>query len=147
MAVAGHEAFADDFAFSVPRGAHLVPSNPKLHFSSVLVKHLATRTLHVDDTILYVRPPALLRPFFGREVTRLHPTLAKVLEARPGAADEFGAWTEELLALCADVSNLCAAHGGSLTAERNDGPSVRERVERAVREADGIVKAHRAKHG
>lgn len=132
-------AFADDFEFSVPRGVAFVPSDPSLHFSSVLAFHRASKTLHVDDTLLYMRPP-LLYPLFGVDVTRLHPTLGKVLEKTDDAVDQFRAWTQELLALVKDAENLCAAHSAALLAKENRGASIAARVEAAVKKAEGVLR-------
>jgi len=46
-----HARYADDLAFTVPRGVELIPADENVHFSSVLVTHAASRTLHVDDTL------------------------------------------------------------------------------------------------
>ncbi len=140
-----HSAFADDLAFSVPRGVDFVSSDPNLHFSSVLALHRASKTLHVDDTLIYMRVPLLFR-LFGLDVTRLHPTLAKVLEPRPDAVSEFRAWTRELQDLVADADNLCAAHSAVVLARNNKGPTVPARVAAAVARAEGIVAAHERKH-
>src|SRR5262249_32159573 len=52
-----HTLFASDLDFSVPRGVDFVSADEKVHFSSVLVRHRATRTIHVDDTLMYLRMP------------------------------------------------------------------------------------------
>jgi hypothetical protein len=140
-----HRAFADDLEFSVPRGVDFVSRDPNLHFASVLAVHRASKTLHVDDTLIYMRLPLLFR-LFGVDVTRLHPTLAKVLEPRPDAVSEFRAWTRELLELVEGVDNLCAAHSATLLARKNKGDSVRARVGAAVEKAEGVLAAHARKH-
>jgi len=80
------QRYADDFAFSVPRGVVLVSDDESVHFSSVLMLHRASGTLHVDDTFVYLRKgfPLNLLPFTGR--LGFHPTLAKALEPRVAAA-------------------------------------------------------------
>jgi hypothetical protein len=141
-----HEAFRDDLAFSVPRGVDFIPKNEKLHFSSVLAFHHASKTLHVDDTLLYMRLPypfRLLKP----DVTRLHPTLAAVLERRAGAVADFRAWARELVERTRDLRNLCAAHSTTLLARRNEGASIGTRVEAAVRNVEGKLAAHERKYG
>lgn len=138
-----HALFADDLDFSVPRGVTLIPDNEKLHFASVLAFHPASRTLHVDDTLLYMKLPKLLR-MFKRDVLRFHPTLSKVLEPRPGAADDFRAWGQELVERCKSVDALCAAHSAVL---RDPSPSLAERVQLALENVEPTLRAHRAKHG
>lgn len=43
--------FADDFEFSIPAGVDFISRNEKVHFSSVIAYHTASRTVHVDDTL------------------------------------------------------------------------------------------------
>lgn len=135
--------FADDLEFSVPRGVTFIPENEKLHFASVLAFHPASRTLHVDDTILYMKLPKLLR-VFKRDVLRFHPTLSKVLEPRAGAADEFRAWAEELVERCREVDHLCAAHS---TVLRTSEPPLAQRVRAALDNVESTLRSHRASHG
>ena len=139
------ELFREDFTFSVPRGVDFIPKDEKLHFASVLAFHSASKTLHVDDTLLYMRVPWPFR-LFKPDVTRLHPTLAKVLEHRAGAAEDFRAWARELVELTRGVENLCAAHSSVLLASKNEGASIVARVEAAVKNVEGILEAHRRTH-
>lgn len=138
-----HALFADDLTFSVPRGVELIPANESLHFSSVLAFHPASRTLHVDDTVTYVRLPKLLRAL-KPDVMSLHPTLAQVLERRAGAASEFRQWGLDLVKQCAGVDHLCAAHGAVLSSESGE---VARRVEQAIAKVDGKLKTHERKYG
>lgn len=133
--------FADDFELSVPRGVDFIPTDESLHFSSVLAFHPASKTLHVDDTILYLKLPWLLRPF-KRDVFRLHPTLPKVLERRADATKDFRAWAKETGERLQRIENLCAAHMAPLLARDNPGPSIAARFEHAVGSVDGKLRAH-----
>lgn len=139
-----HARFADDLAFTVPRGVDFVPANENLHFASVLALHRATRVLHVDDTLLYVRLPGLLRRW-KPDVVRLHPTLRRVLEPRPGAAADFRAWCDELRALARQADTLCAAHSGVLPPGR--GAPLAERVDAAIDAVASVVDRHEKRHG
>lgn len=134
-----HAAFAADLDFTVPRGVDFVPANENLHFSSVLVRHRASRTLHVDDTLSYWN-----LPLFGG--LSFHPTLARVLQPRPGAAAEFRAWCAELVALCEGVDHLCTAHGRSLYVPP-PGTTVADQVRAAVGRVEKTVAAHEARWG
>lgn len=136
-----HALFAEDLSFSVPRGVELIPSNESLHFSSVLAFHPASRSLHVDDTLTYVRLPKPLRAL-KPDVLSLHPTLGRVLEKRAGAASDFRAWGRELVKRCADVDHLCAAHGAVLSSG-----DIAARVEHAIAKVDKKLKAHERKYG
>ncbi len=140
-----HEHFAADLDFAVPRGVDLVTPDPNVHFGSVLAIHRATQTLHVDDTLVYARLPGPLR-VFGRDVTRFHPGLGRALRREPGAAEAFRGWARELITRAATLQNLCAAHSSTLLARSNEGAPIAERVEGALRRAEGTLRAHEQKH-
>jgi hypothetical protein len=140
------QELGEDLEFSVPRGVELVPADPNLHFGSVLAFHRATKTLHVDDTLTYLRMPWPVR-VFKRDSLSFHPTLAKVLEQRPGAVADFRRWASELVERTKGVDNLCAAHMGNLLARHNEGASISERVQRALEAIEGKLSAHERKFG
>jgi hypothetical protein len=132
-------ALFPELAFTVPPGVDFVPSDPKLHFASVLAFHPASRTLHVDDTLMHVPVP-----LFGGVV--FHPTLSKVLQHRAGAVAEFRAWANALVERCGTVEHLCTAHARALARtppEGNFGPAVR----RALGKVEGKLRAHEQRFG
>jgi hypothetical protein len=140
-----HEQFADDFEFSVPRGVDFISADENVHFSSVLVLHRASRTIHVDDTFMYIRLPMLIRWFGLTDALSFHPTLAKALEKRAGAARDFREWADELIESWRDVENLCAAHTGALLARDNRGESIHSRLLRALDKAGNTLESHEKK--
>lgn len=137
---------ACDLEFSVPRGVDFIPSDQNLHFASVLAFHAASKTLHVDDTLVYMRMPWVLRPV-KRDSLGFHPTLAKVLQRRAGAVADFRSWGNELVERTKGVENLCAAHLGNLLGRDNAGASISERVQRALDALEGKLTAHEHKFG
>jgi hypothetical protein len=141
-----HALFADDFDFMVPRGVDFIPSNERLHFSSVLVLHRASKTLHVDDTLNYVRFPAPIR-FVKKDSLEFHPSLSGVLEKRAGAARDFRAWMADLVLRSRGVENVCAAHTSALLARFRAGPSIAERIERAASAVEKKLAAHELRFG
>jgi hypothetical protein len=142
-----HEEFAADFEFSVPRGVDFISADEKVHFSSVLALHRASRTIHSDDTLMYIRMPALLRLFGLGDAVSFHPTLGRALERRPGAARDFRAWAEELIGRWRGAENLCAAHTAALLAGENRGASIHERLRAALNAVDRTLQAHERKYG
>lgn len=138
------ERFGADFAFSVPAGVPLICSDESVHFSSILALHRASGTIHVDDTFMYLDKgfPLSLLPITGR--LGFHPTLAKALEKRAGAADEFREWAIALGADWANARRIAAAHDGvmELTARRFP-----ELVGEALGRVRPMLDAHRAKYG
>jgi hypothetical protein len=123
-----HRMFEEDFEFSVPRGVDFISANDNVHFSSVLVLHRASRTIHVDDTLMYSRLPLPMRMLGYPDILYFHPTLWQALEKRRGAGRDFRDWAEELAERWRDAENMCAAHTAVLTAEGNRGGSIHDRI-------------------
>ncbi len=142
-----HELFSEDFDFSVPRGVDFISANEHVHFSSVLVLHRASGTIHSDDTLMYLRLPLLLRMVGLGDQVGFHPTLAKALERRAGAAQDFRQWAAELINNWRDAENLCAAHTGALLAADNRGAPIHARLQRALDKAESTLAAHERKYG
>ena len=142
-----HEKFADDFEFSVPRGVDFISANEDVHFSSVLVLHRASRTIHVDDTLMYIRLPMLMRWFGLTDPVSFHLMLAKALEKRAGAAQDFRQWAEELTERWRDAENLCTAHTAALLASDKQGESIHTRLVKALDKAGNTLKSHERKYG
>jgi len=142
-----HEQFAKDFEFSVPRGVDFISADENVHFSSVLLLHRASGTIHSDDTLMYVQLPMLMRLFGLGDAVGFHPTLAKALEKRPGAARVFQEWATALIENWADAENLCAAHTSALLGRENRGPSIHDRLLKALDKVGGTLKNHERKYG
>jgi hypothetical protein len=140
------DAMQNDLILTVPRGIELIPANENLHCSSVLAIHPRSRTLHVDDTFTYTRLPKLLR-FIKEDFVMVHPTFGKVLEPRAGAAEDFRAWGRELLALSANLENLCAAHSHALLHRDNRGAPVVTRLSSALASVEGKLTKHERRFG
>ncbi len=138
--------FADDFEFSVPAGVDFIPSNEHLHFSSVLAYHKASKTMHVDDTLMYLQLPGLLGKIKKAEVT-FHMTLGKTLERRPLAAEEFRGWARQLAEQWGDAENLCAAHSAALLGRDNRSESIGNRILNALRKVEKTLQSHEKKFG
>ncbi len=123
-----HTMFARDFEFSVPRGVDFISANENVHFSSVLVLHRASQTIHVDDTLMYSRLPLPMRMLGFPDILLFHPTLWLALEKRKGAGRDFRDWAENLAERWRDAANMCAAHTAVLTAAGNRGASIHDRI-------------------
>ena len=142
-----HRKYARDFRFTVPDGVDFISSNENVHFSSVLALHRPSGTLHVDDTLMYIRLPRLLGLVGLRDRVGFHPTLAMALEKREGAAAEFREWAEEFAEAWGDAENLCAAHSGTLLATTNRGASIPERVRKALGRCELVLGRHERRYG
>jgi hypothetical protein len=142
-----HERYGEDFDFSVPRGVDFISANEKVHFSSVLALHRASATIHSDDTLMYIRMPAVMRLFGMSDAVGFHPTLVKALEKRAGAVRDFREWAEELIENWGGAKNLCTAHTAVLLDGENRGPAIQDRLRKALEKVDHTLQAHERKYG
>lgn len=142
--VALAERFGADFDFSVPQGVPLVCDDESVHFSSVLALHRKSGTIHVDDTFNYLEKgfPLSLLPITGR--LGFHPTLAKALEKRAGAADAFRDWAIDLGSRWVDARRVAAAHNAVLELAPGSFP---ELVGDALGRVKPVLDKHRAAYG
>ena len=142
---ATHALFAEDLELSVPRGVDFISPDERVHLSSVLALHRASRTLHVDDTFMYIRLPWPIRLLEPVGLVRIHPTLPRALERRAGAARDFRRWVEAFSERCRDIEHLCAAHTAVLTAPR--GTSIPALLRKALDKAEKTLRAHELRYG
>ena len=134
-----NELFPTDLSFSVPRGVELIPANENLHFASVLAFHHTSKTLHVDDTLVWSALPLV-------KGLRFHPTLKRVLERRAGAVGEFRSWAKDLVERCHGVRHLCTAHMKPLPPQASEGKPVSALVAGAVARAQSVLEKHEARY-
>lgn len=140
------DLFADDFEFSVPAGVDFISSNEHLHFSSVLAYHKASKTIHSDDTLMYMQLPGLLGKLMKPEIT-FHMTLPKTLQKRAGAVKDFRAWATQLADQWGDAENLCAAHSAALLGSENNSASIANRILTALQRVEKTLRLHEKKFG
>ena len=137
--------YADDFEFSVPRGVDFISTNDMLHFSSVLAYHIASKTIHVDDTLMYLTLPGLLGWLKNPELS-FHMTLSRTLEQRKGAVDDFKLWVAEIAEQWRDAEVLCAAHSHTLIGT-NKSPSIAAMIMMALQREEATLRYHQKKYG
>lgn len=142
-----HERYADSFDFSIPAGVDFISSNPNLHFSSVLVMHKASATIHVDDTLMFSRLPGFVNSLGIKNPLLFHPTLSRTLEKRAGAASDFRQWGEGLIDAWGDAKNLCAAHTAPLLAAEVGNQSIADRIRNALKKVEKTLQRHERKYG
>ncbi len=138
--------FADDLEFSIPAGVDFISSNENLHFSSVLAYHLSSKTIHSDDTLMYLQLPGLLgrlRP----PAVKFHLTLAKTLEKRPGAAQDFRDWATGLATQWGEAKNLCAAHSAVLRGDDDADATLPEQIMAALENVGPTLTKHENRFG
>jgi len=110
------EKWEPDISMRIPAGAEFNDPAPNNHFSGVFVLHRPSRTIHIDDTLMYFENPGfLVRKLFSikaREIS-FHPTLTSIgLYPTPEAPGLFKGWIEQLLNEW-DFENICTAHNAN----------------------------------
>ena len=141
------ERYGDDFDFTIPRGVDFISADENVHFSSVLAYHRASKTIYSDDTLMYLRLPQLARWLGLGDSVSFHPTLAKALEQRAGAAQDFRTWAGELIENWGEAENLCAAHTAALLATENRGASIGKRITNALARVETTLATHERRYG
>lgn len=142
-----HAEFADVLDFSVPQGVDFISDNEHVHFASVLAFHRASGTIHSDDTIMYVRLPRVLGMFGIDDALTFHPTLAKALEKRAGAAADFRQWARSISRDWGNAGVLCAAHTAVFRDAGDNASSLRPRLEHALRRVEPVLARHEQRYG
>lgn len=138
------QAQFEELEFSVPDGLDLVTSDDSVHAASVLVRHRASGIVHVDDTLMVLAAPGLLQHVLPQSRLRFHPMLAKALQPRVGAADEFTAWARVIAERWAGTRTVCAAH----SAVRHLTPNGwHGEINRALSDVRKTLDQHRSRHG
>ncbi|QJR05833.1 hypothetical protein HH800_26715 (plasmid) [Sphingobium yanoikuyae] len=138
------QAQFDELAFSVPDGLDLVTSDESVHAASVLVRHRPSGIVHVDDTLMVLAAPGLLRYVLPQSRMRFHPRLAKALQHRAGAADDFTSWARGLAESWAGTRIVCAAH----SAVRQFTPNGwHDEMTLALSDVQKMLDQHRSRHG
>ena len=140
------ELFSEDLAFSVPAGVDFISSNEQVHFSSVLAYHMASKTIHSDDTLMYLQLPGLLGKVKKPEVS-FHMTLSKTLEKRAGAVKAFRTWATELTHAWHDAEHLCAAHSAAYLGRDKPAGELASKILLALDKVEKVLKAHEKKFG
>lgn len=142
-----HASYADDFEFSVPAGVDFIAANENIHFASVMLFHRNSRTIHVDDTLMFMRLPLAMRILGMADYLSFHPTLGNALEKRAGAAQAFREWAEALAEQWQGAENLCAAHTATLVAEESRSAPIHQRILTALAKAEKTLRSHERKFG
>lgn len=137
--------FAEDLLFSIPEGVDFISHNEHLHCSSVLAYHKASKTIHSDDTLMYLPLPFPLSMLKKPEVS-FHPTLSKTLHKRTGAAREFRLWATQLAQEWSEAENLCAAHSASLLKSDKSAATIEEHILNALRKVEKVLRNHESKY-
>lgn len=140
--------FADTLDFSIPLGVDFISNDEDVHVGSVIARHCASAIVHSDDTLNILDLPSLVEKLLPDQLIgpklRFHPELAKALEKRSGAADDYVRWAKQLAHDWADTQIVCAAHNGIA---RMTDQSFGIAIEKALKAASDALDTHREAYG
>lgn len=100
----------------VPDGADILTPAEDNHLSSIFVFHQESRTIHIDDTIMYFEDPSFALRCLGRHKGDMDfwaGGLKKGLKNSKEAPAEFKAFIQEIISNW-DFDNICTAHVGNM---------------------------------
>ena len=140
--VATQAEFGDIFEFSVPAGVDLY-NTADVHVGSVLVRHRKSGIVHVDDTLNVFAGPGPLEPLLPQSRLKFHPQLAKALQDRPGATEDYANWARALADEWAGTRIVCAAH---MAIRRLPQGGWRQELLKALDDIESTLADHREKH-
>lgn len=111
------DRWSPEVQMRIPEGAEFVAPLPESrnHFSTVFVFHQLSRTLHIDDTVIYIEKSRFPFSFFGYKSGSMsfHPTLKDIgLLPTSNAPFQFRDWMRTLIRDW-DFDNICTAHMGN----------------------------------
>ncbi|MBP2280773.1 hypothetical protein RCH20_002278 [Psychrobacter sp. PL15] len=98
-----------ELEFSLPKGIYYISPNEKVHAGSLLVRHPASQSVHIDDT--FMSPPSKILKAILPELM-LHPTTKQALKNESDAGEQYCDWATKIAHQWRDTHNFCAAHSG-----------------------------------
>jgi len=107
-----------DVYMRIPEGSEFVAPVPEdtNHFNSVWVFHPTSKTVHIDDTVMYwSNPETLLRLAAGKRkgLMELHLSVTGPgILSHPDAPGKFKAWCQKIITDW-DFDNMVCAHNGN----------------------------------
>ncbi|KAJ3407146.1 hypothetical protein HDV05_005566 [Chytridiales sp. JEL 0842] len=112
------QTFLPEIDMRIPDGSEFINPLPERtnHFSNVFVFHKASKTIHVDDTLLIAPNPSFLMKLtpIGSSSMHFHPSITGPgLYPTPEAPQQFYCWLEKLMRDW-DFENVSSAHNGVL---------------------------------
>lgn len=96
-----------ELEFSLPKGIYYIAPDDSVHAGSLLVRHPASQSAHIDDT--FITPPAKILDAVLPEII-VHPTTKGALIDAPDAAEQYCDWATKLAEDWGDTRHFCAAH-------------------------------------
>ncbi|KAL0483816.1 hypothetical protein AKO1_014030 [Acrasis kona] len=109
--------WAPDVEFRIPEGAEFVDPKPEKsnHFSCAWVYHRPSKTIHIDDTVMFAEAPGFLMRLFGfkKGTMAFHPSIkGPGLLPHPDSPFVFRDWVNKVIQDW-DFENIVTAHVGN----------------------------------
>ena len=134
--------YANSIDLAIPEGVDFISENENVHFSSILAYHHQSKTIHVDDTLIYIKLPKLIRLFGIKEYLGFHPTLSKALIDQVDSGDKFRQWVDELAEKWSETQNICAAHSETKIAQSKNF-NFKETLKKALAKTESTLTKHK----
>ena len=98
----------------IPAGSEFVNPDENNHFSSVFVFHAPSKSIHVDDTIMYFVDPGFVLRILGKRTHKMEFwDLKKGLSHTSQAPNDFKVFVQSIIHDW-DFDSICTAHTGNM---------------------------------
>lgn len=105
---------SENIFLRIPTGGDFDPVDQKNHFSTVFVFHAASKSIHIDDTVLFFDHPGCVLNCFGKSHGSMEFwNLKKGLKPTKEAPGEFRDFIQQVINDW-DFENIIAAHTGNI---------------------------------
>jgi len=134
-----------EISMRIPAGSEFTAPVPEMsnHFNSVWVYHKASKTIHIDDTVMYFSHPGQILKLVGKKHNQMefHMSMSGPgLYPAPDAPAIFKQWVKDIIEDW-DFDNLCCAHTGRKIGGAKQ--ALRETLENAEHIFKKLEKAHK----
>jgi hypothetical protein len=112
-----HQKWSPEIEMSLPAGAEFANPPEGNHFAGLFVYHQLSRTLHVDDTVMFVEKSTCLLRCMGAHTGSMSFHLSFTgdgLNPTPQAPIEFKNWLQTQVIDRWDFDNIVTAHMGNM---------------------------------
>lgn len=128
---------------AIPEGTEFVDPPESNHFASMFVYHRASKTLHVDDTVMFMENPGCLLRCLGfpQDSMNFHVTLKwNGLNPTANAGYQFKNFIQRKVIDAWDFDNIVTAHAGNMIG------GAKAKLQATLDAAEPIFEAHAKKH-
>lgn len=134
--------WSPEVEMAVPDGAEFIHPEEGNHFSSLFVFHRASRTIHVDDTIMvYENIGCMMGCLVRRGSMGFHLSItSNGMHPTASAGFAFKNWLQTRVLDAWDFDNICSAHMGNMIG------GAKARLQETLNAAEPVFQKHSRKH-